>query len=46
MDHRCYGEGAGVVDGGETVLLQWAGAPAVNATHAAVVSVDGEHGEL
>ena len=45
MSHRGDGEGAGAVDGGETVLLQRAGAPAVDAAHAAVFSVDGEHGE-
>ena len=38
------GEGAGAVDGGEAVLLEWAGAPAVDAAHAAVLAVESEHG--
>ena len=33
------GEGAGAVDGGQTVLLQRTGTPTVDATHAAVLAV-------
>ena len=44
FDNRGEGEGAGAVDGGETVGVQWAGAPAVDAAHAAVLAVEGEDG--
>ena len=39
------GEGAGAVDGGEAVLLQGTGTPTVDASHAAVLAVEGKHGE-
>ena len=42
--NRGDGEGAGAVDGGDAVLLQRTGAPAVDATHAAVLTVKGENG--
>ena len=43
--NRLDSEGAGAVDGWETVLLQRAGAPAVDAAHAAVLAVKRENGE-
>ena len=39
------GEGAGAVNGWQAVLLQRTGAPAVDAAHAAVLTVKGEDGE-
>ena len=43
-DQGCQGEGTGAVDGREAVLFQRAGAPTVDAAHAAVFSVKGEDG--
>ena len=43
--NRGDGEGAGAVNGGETVLLQRTGAPTVDAAHTTVFAVKGEDGE-
>lgn len=43
--NRGDGEGAGAVDGGDAVLLQRTGTPAVDAAHAAVLAVKRENGE-
>ena len=45
FDNGGEGEGEGAVDGEETVGVQWAGTPAVDAAHAAVLAVEGEDGE-
>jgi len=44
FDDGSEGEGAGAGGGGEAVGVQRAGAPAVDAAHAAVLAVKGEDG--
>ncbi len=45
FDNGSEGEGAGAGGGGEAVGVQRTGAPAVDAAHAAVLTVEGEDGE-
>ena len=44
FDNGGEGEGAGAVDGGETVCVQRAGAPAVDAAHATVLTIESQDG--
>ena len=44
FDNGSEGEGEGAVGGGEAVLFKRAGTPTVDATHAAVLTVEREDG--